>query len=101
MVIRSRSGWSERRREARDQSVDEREHLVARRFHEPDVSEPRQHIGVGVGDIRGLGEVVGEVEQAPLIGVEVAASLEQALFVDDALRHVVGRRLPVVVHDRP
>ena len=52
------------------------------------------------GDVAGLGEVVGEVEQRPLVVGEVAAALEQALLVDHALRHVVGGGLPAVGDDR-
>src|SRR5262249_35360818 len=83
-----------------DEGVVEREDLVAAGLGPPQLDELPNALRVLRPDVDRLGEVVAEVEQRPMVGVEVEAALE-ALALDRQLpADVVGRSLPALVVDR-
>src|SRR5476649_361472 len=87
------------RAKALEEGVVEGEHLVASGFAPPSVGELAGQRGVFSGPVMSLGEVLVEVEEGPVVGVEVAAAFEPSAFDVELVADVVGGRLPALVID--
>ena len=73
--------------------------MVAFGLGVPQLAQPPHPLGLVVGPVVRLGEVVRQVEQLPAVLVEVAAAGRQFLFVEHTRADVIGRGLPALVVD--
>ena len=83
-----------------DEAVVERQHLVAPRLGPPELDQGLHEFGMVGGEVVRLGEVVLEVEQCPVVLVEVVAPRHQVTLDTQLASDVVGGRLPSVVIER-
>ena len=83
-----------------EEGVVEREHVVALGLGPPRVDQLLQALRLLGREVARLGEVVGEVEEQPVVLVELAAAHDVVPLDCELPADVVGRRLPAVVVDR-
>ena len=83
-----------------DEGVVEREHVVALGLGPPRVDQLLQALGFLGREVARLGEVVGQVEEQPVVLVEHAAALDVVPLDRELPADVIGRRLPSLVVDR-
>src|SRR5208283_2614742 len=79
----------------------EGQHLVSSGFHPPEFDELAYSLGLCVCQVLRLREVLVEVEERPAVGVEVVTAWNERAFDGELIPHVIGRRLPTRVVDRP